>query len=248
MKLLVSDYDGTFYTKKKNCKNVKLNIKKIQEFIDKGNLFMLSSGRSYYSLMEYVWAQKIPVNYVATEDGSHLFDKSGNVLYEEFLDTSILEKLEPLLNLKRHSEVQFGTTREYFYNKIPKQKVSSINLVINEKNINKEFKNEWKKLEKENNDKYGFLRYDYADIHYYCIKPKGIDKSKPIEELSKKLEIPKKDIFTVGDGINDFPMILDYNGYVIGKKEELNKIALHKYKHLHELVDDIENKKVLRRW
>ena len=86
MKLLVSDYDGTLFTDERN---MKINVKRIEEFVKEGNLFMLSSGRSFESLMGKVEEHNIPISYLATEDGSHLFDKKGTLLHEELLDLDI---------------------------------------------------------------------------------------------------------------------------------------------------------------
>ena len=41
-KLLVSDYDGTFYS---DLRNLKINIKAIEKFRKAGNLFAISTGR-----------------------------------------------------------------------------------------------------------------------------------------------------------------------------------------------------------
>ena len=49
MKLIVSDFDGTYYT---NEKDILINNQYINEFRNNNNLFMLSSGRSFKSLKE----------------------------------------------------------------------------------------------------------------------------------------------------------------------------------------------------
>ena len=42
-------------------------------------------------------------------------------------------------------------------------------------------------------------------------------------------------------------MIRDYNGYIVGNREELESIALNRYNAVYELVNDIEKQKVKRR-
>ena len=44
MKVLVSDYDKTFYV---NEFDIKKNIKTVQEFRNLGNIFIIATGRSY---------------------------------------------------------------------------------------------------------------------------------------------------------------------------------------------------------
>jgi hypothetical protein len=50
--LLVSDYDGTFAN---SINNIELNCKMISRFLGFGNHFVLSSGRSYNSLLKRRW-------------------------------------------------------------------------------------------------------------------------------------------------------------------------------------------------
>ena len=244
MNLLVSDYDGTLYTSEKG---IKLNVKKIQEFIDNGNLFMLSSGRSYESLMGKVEDYNIPFSYLATEDGSHLFDKNGSLIHEDLLKTDIKSEIDTLINLKRHYDMQYGTTREY-YSVDKGLPTSSINFILHEDMINKKFVREWSKLEKKHKKEYEFLVYGYSNIYYYCIKPKGVDKNRPIDKLSEMLSLPKENIFVIGDGDNDTAMIINNNGYMIGESESLKKCSLKCYNEVYELIDDINKQKIKRRW
>ena len=244
MNLLVSDFDGTFYT---SDRNIKINVRKIREFIEQGNVFMLSSGRSYNSLKSKIDEYKIPYSYMATEDGSHLFDNKGVLLAEDLMDQSIIEEINSIKRLNRHKGMQYGTTREYLDNDPKKDNVSSINFIIDDNMINKSFNNEWYKLKNKYNDKYEFLIYGYNGVYYYCIKDKGIDKSRPVYNLSKILGLDKNNIFTIGDGDNDLPMIVDYNGFMIGDNESLKRCALKCYNNVYELVDDINNQKVKRR-
>ena len=243
MNLLVSDFDGTYHT---GIKDIKLNNIKIQEFIKEGNIFMLSSGRSYNSLKNQVEAYGIPVSYLATADGSHLFNKNGVLIHEELMKKDIKKDIDKILKLNRHKGIQYDTTREYYkidlgYN------VSSINLVIDEDKINKDFRHEWKKLCKKYKDDYNFLVYGYDHTYFYCIKEKGIDKATPVEKLSKILTIPKENIFTIGDGDNDVTMVANYNGYMIGDNEALKKCALGCYNNVYEMVEDIQKQKIKRR-
>ena len=55
------------------------------------------------------------------------------------------------------------------------------------------------------------------------------------------------DLFTIGDGDNDLPMLHDYNGFMIGDNETLKKVTLKCYNEVYELIDDIEKQKVKRR-
>ncbi len=43
----------------------------------------------------------------------------------------------------------------------------------------------------------------------------GIDKTSMIEEVRKREEIEKDDVYTIGDNYNDYEMIRDYHGYTM---------------------------------
>ncbi len=57
-KILVSDYDGTFYINEDDIKN---NIKKVKEFRNKNNIFVIATGRSYYDFEKKL--DKYPFKY-----------------------------------------------------------------------------------------------------------------------------------------------------------------------------------------
>ncbi len=245
MKLLVSDYDGTFHKKHSSVNTIRLNNYKINEWIKSGNLFMLSSGRSYESLMNKINEDQIPYSYLGTEDGSHLFDKDGNLLYEQNMVTTIKNDLGALFDLGLHHELQYGTTRAYLHDD-PGTPLSSINLVLDPKVVTPEFTREWNRLKEKYTDN-DFFIYGYGFVVYYCIKAKNIDKSTPIDKLSEIIGLDKKDIYTVGDAENDIPMIKHYNGVMIGNNPKVKKEAIDSYYEVYELVNDISKQKVKRR-
>lgn len=247
MQLLVSDFDGTLHT----CDEVmEMNVKKIQDFIDQGNIFMLSSGRSYESLKAKMKLYNIPVSYMATEDGSHLFDKRGRLIHEVTMSKDILSDIDPIIELGRHKELQFGTTRAYLHERTDKD-ISSVNFVIDEDKINNDFIFEWEKLKLKHPDYeylvYGYFIKNHGMVYYYCIKPKNIDKSIPVSKLAELKKLSKNSIFTIGDGDNDIPMIKEFNGFMIGDNDSLKKHAIGCYNEVYELIDDINKQKVKRR-
>ena len=72
MKLLVSDYDGTL---KSSVKDLMLNIEAINKFREKGNLFVIITGRGK-SIREYIEEYNIPYDYLICENGAIIYDKN----------------------------------------------------------------------------------------------------------------------------------------------------------------------------
>ena len=246
MSMLVSDYDGTFSTSESD---IELNCKLLRDFIKKGNKFVLSSGRPLDSLKRQVEHYDIPYTHLGTSDGNFLFDKENNLLYYNLISHRIVRTdiLKALKNLKIYEGIQYAYPKTNLNRYYKHGRLGSIAFVIDEKKITDEFLILFDELRK-NNDTYDFSVYGYSGIDYFMIRPKGISKSSPIHSLSHKLRVPKKHIYTIGDNDNDYELIRDFNGFVIGDNEQVNKVALKRYNAVHELVRDIQNKKVLKRW
>ena len=238
MELLVSDFDGTFY---KNEKEIYINCNKIRDFIEKGNLFVLSSGRSYESLINKVNTYNIPYNYLACADGSFLFDKEKRMHYAFIISHDVIKIVDELKKCNNYKRIEY--TNPLCYNTLYDRKkiLGSITLTIDKKYIDEEFINIFKSI-KEKYPKFQYNTYGYNDTYYYLIRPLGV------KYLEDKYELDKRSIYTIGDNTNDYELIRDYNGFRIGNNKDIVDVSLKKYNAVYELVDDINNKKVLKRW
>ena len=244
MKLLVSDYDGTFAT---SDEDIKINCKLLKKFIKNGNHFLLSSGRPLNSLKRQVEMYEIPYTYLGVSDGNFLYNKEDKLIMENHMSSDILEKISDIKRLDIYEQIQYTYSKENSLEVKDDEKLGSIAFVIKKENITDDFLNQYKKLEEENKE-YQFDVYGFKSMFYYMIRPKGINKSSPIIHLEHELNIPKSKIFTIGDNINDIEMIRDYNGFMTGDNKQVEEYALKKYNAVHELIKDINKKKVLKRW
>ena len=76
-KILISDYDGTFY---QNDLDIKKNIDKVTEFRTLGNLFVLATGRSYVDLKIMIDKYKIPYDYLILNHGCLVLSKKLDII------------------------------------------------------------------------------------------------------------------------------------------------------------------------
>jgi len=244
MKLLVSDYDGTFYT---NKENIYINCQKVKEFIENGNMFVLSSGRSYDSLINKVNEYNIPYSYLACADGSFLFDRERRMHYANIISHDVVKIIEKLKSYKKHKRLEY--TNPFNYNEEYNEKflLASVTLTIDEDKIDDKFTNEFNKI-KENHPEYQYDVYGYDKEYFYLIRPIGVSKTSPIKYLEELHNLNKSDIYTIGDNTNDYELIRDYNGYRIGDNNDIIDVSLDKYNAVYELIDDINKEKVLKRW
>ena len=230
MQLIVSDFDGTYFT---NEESIKINNEYIKEFRKNGNLFMLSSGRSFKSLKEMSIKYNIPYDFLSCCDGSILYNNKDNLVIKYSLDNTILKKF---LSLKRYTKIeriQYSYPDDY-YDKPKSQDLIGCNLVIKNELINTKFLKEFRNL-KTNYPQYDFLEYSHDNVTFFCLKNTGINKSSTIKYLENALNIKYDDIFVFGDNENDYPMLKAYNSYYIGRvNDKLKEVTIKGFNNFYE--------------
>ena len=131
MKLIVSDFDGTYFVDD-------INILKNNQYIDKfrfnNNLFMLSSGRSFKSLKEMTIKYNIKYDYLSCCDGSILYDNKDNILIKFSLNNSILKKFLSLKHFAKIERIQYSYDDDY-YNERKNNDLIGCNFVIKNENF-----------------------------------------------------------------------------------------------------------------
>ncbi len=235
MKLLVSDFDGTYYLDDNDIKKNNLCIK---DFQDKGNLFMLSSGRSFKSLKEVTRKYNISYDYLSCCDGSILYDKFDNIIAKFDLEPSILEEFLTLKDYANIKKIQHSYPDDY-YDTMQNGEMIGCNIVIENINITNTFLDKYYKMQ-EKYPNYDFLVYSYNDITYFCLKNKGINKGSAILTLKDKLGLINNNIYTVGDNENDYSMLKLFNGYYIGDaSNKIKDVCLKGYNSVSNLIMEI---------
>ena len=97
MKLLVSDYDGTF-NEDKNISKINSNIDAVKRFMDNGNLFAFATGRSFDSIKGETSRYKIPYDYLICNNGSAIFDRDDNLIFQNTILIDTVKKTLRYLN------------------------------------------------------------------------------------------------------------------------------------------------------
>ena len=202
MKLIVSDFDLTFFDD-----DYDENITLANDFVDKGNIFVIATGRSYELLKKEIENKKIKFKYLICSDGAVILDENLNVLkqvvFEQNYINKIIENLKKDINL---SSIDIDSNE---------MGISGVYCVFNDikyarrvlENIKKEY----------NVD-------GYVTTHGINIVKKNISKVNGIDYIKEILKIKDENIYTIGDNINDLEMINKYNGYWI-KGEKINGVS-----------------------
>ena len=200
MKILFSDYDGTF-KEEKNLSSMEKNTDAVRRFMDNGNLFAFATGRSFGSIKSETTKHNIPYNYLVCNNGSAVFDSNDNLMFHKSIQREALVKtlayLDSFSTIKSiELKNMYGETSTNY------DDVVEVICTLRIKNIG-----DVRKIK----DELSFLQ-TISFLSIVLLKEE-IDKKDGIELIARHLEIPDNDIYTIGDETNDIGMLREYNGY-----------------------------------
>ena len=200
--MLVSDYDGTF---KSNIKNLKINIEAVNRFRENGNLFAISTARSFNSIKKECIKYNIKYDYLFCNNGLVLFDDKDNVIYKKHIDNEVLLEINSIINYNLINSVEY-------YNSYRKTDLILNNSIIKVRfglNILLSYPKLYQYIE----SKYTDLKI--SNYYIYASLKKILDKCKGLEVLADKLSsvVLRENIITVGNSFNDFSMLKSFDGY-----------------------------------
>lgn len=231
-KVLVSDYDRTFYL---NDEDIENNKKVLLDFKKNGNIFILATGRSFFDFKKVVTKYNIYYDFAIINHGATILNEKDEVLYESHIDNNIINKLIIDLKLK-------DTINNFFCSKLESRVSMNHNDITK---INLEYRDE--KIAKNINNVLNKKYYEY--INTYMIGPSKIEivskdssKLKAIMFLEDANSFKKENIYTIGDGNSDIEMINYYNGYCMKNSvDDLKKYSIKEYNSVSDLISDILN-------
>lgn len=232
-KMLVSDYDGTFYTDEDN---VKLNVEEVEKFRRLNNLFVIATGRSYYDFGKKKKKYDIKYDYLVINHGATILNKEEETISNYVIDENVKLDLVKELDLQ-DQETMFACSGL-------ESRVS-----IKNKNITK-INKKYRTLEeaKEIND---YINKKYKDkVESYLLPTSNAvevisaktNKAKAVQELSNLENIKKDNVYTIGDSYNDVEMVEKFNGYAMeNAKEEVKKVSKGECSSVSKLIKEIIN-------
>lgn len=200
MKLLVSDYDGTFNEDNKLYK-INKNIDAVRRFMDNGNIFAFATGRCFNSIKEEIDKYRIPYNYLICNNGSVIFDNKDELLFRH---TILLEAvIKTLTYLDKFGFIKsielkdsYGNTTDNYSDVCEIFCTLRLRNSLDARMVREEI---------------SFLN-SISFMNMIVFKD-DIDKKDGIYVVSSIENIDDKDIFTIGDASNDIGMLTHFNGY-----------------------------------
>ena len=92
-KILVSDYDKTFYL---NDEDIEKNKIAVEKFRKERNVFVIATGRSYYDIQKKISEYKINYDYLIINHGASILSEKDEIIYNFHIKMRRLAKLEKI--------------------------------------------------------------------------------------------------------------------------------------------------------
>lgn len=221
-KIIFSDYDGTLDTSEED---IVKNIEAINKFRDNGNLFVIATGRSYLALKRKLDLYPIPFDYLILNHGGVILDQNKKVI-----DACLIPKglaIEILNTVKSDENIEQVTLFDTMKQDIKKVSdgLTKIMLKMKDESSARELSDIINSKFKKYVKSYVIVTKKYYLVEIISIKT---DKGKAIEKILEIESVDDKNVYPIGDGVNDVEMILKYNGYGMKNSEDVVYRATNK--------------------
>ena len=226
-KILVSDYDQTFYL---NDEDIEKNKKSVENFRKQENIFIFATGRSYFDFMNKAEQYKLKWDYLIINHGATILDKNNNIISNYTIDNDVIK------NIKKDLEIEKAI--KYFCCNLENSRTN-----FNDKDLTKIYaKYEKDKAEQINS----LINKKYSEfVNCYLVSGNAVEiisnktcKSNAIEEIVQIEKVNRENIFTIGDGYSDIKMVKDYNGYAMKESvKELKNVAIEEINSVIDLIE-----------
>jgi len=249
MYLLASDFDGTLALKNEEIR--KEDLSKIKSFIELGNHFMIVSGRTVKSLKRICMSNDLQYSYLIACTGSYIVDSNDNCIYQSIINyqtyLNIMDivkgsdyishtlcngyhaGLKLMIPYEQHPFSRYNRDLSDFV-----QIEDVINDTITQANFLYRDLNELNKVV----EKLKTIKQIDVHVNGYNIDitASEINKAKAIEKILQVNQY--KEVYTIGDGLNDLDMINQFYGFAISSGNDyLKQCAKKVVNNIGECID-----------
>ena len=240
MKIIASDFDGTL--NQGGISEADKNA--IKKFRSAGNKFGIVTGRDLEQAMWVIYDLKkanLELDFVLCCTGGVLLTTNGDIVWAK--KQKIGEYINEILNYARTLKLgSFRVSDELTVcfadarNRI-KQDFSAIGELTQA--------NAWFASEEDAQAFVDYVNKNHKnDISIFRnggsidMPPLGTSKVSGIYDYARDFQSPK--IYTVGDNVNDIPMLLEFEGYAVSNaKNEVKAVAKHRCDRIADMIEKI---------
>lgn len=243
MRLIASDYDGTFTNRGGVDDRRRQAVSRWQA---DGNKFGIVSGRSIDFLPSTLERDGVACDFFIANNGAVITDGKGNILTEQHCDTELaLPLIRALFDLGcPHAGVTtafpctvYPALREEKSGRFTPQTLPTIPYFHQISTVLPTFE-EAAKIAETIREQFGAWLNPLQNGICIDIVPAGVDKAAGIRKLLALWQIAEADVIAVGDNVNDAAMIAAFPAYAVENAVEPIKIlAGRTVADLAELID-----------
>lgn len=219
MKLIASDYDGTF-----SNGSLEHRQRAVEQWQAAGNKFGIVSGRCLEDLVQIANREGVKCDFLISSGGMRICDGAGRILSEEKCPGEWLSEILPFIFQNGCAWCYIHANPSVAVN-YPHDSISSVTCVTVEEATKIscfyqisavcEHAEDAKKLAKALQEQYAFWVNPLQNGTTVDIVRSGVDKAQSIRKLLKLWEIEEKDAIVAGDNFNDLPMICTFHSYAM---------------------------------
>lgn len=225
MKILASDFDKTLYVE--NEEILKRNINAVRDFISKGNIFCIITGRNYSDIKIELIKYDIPYSYLICQDGAKIFNNVDYCIQTEPLSP---EKVLASQKILKENNCKFYLDDGY-------NETTNINdcvKVVGIPNTREEGLRILEELKKE------LDIYAYVSTEHINIIDIKVNKCSSLITLLQLENLSKENLYVIGDEINDLEMLTTFNGAIMKNHNQvLNNLNKKEYENLYEYIEEL---------
>ncbi len=223
MKILVADFDRTLYTD-----SYQENIEIINGFVNKGNIFIIATGRNLYSIKPEL-DKKLKFSYLICNDGGTILDRDFNVIYrKDIIDEVINPLFDELMQNPYIGNPLIDLSERYEYKPCKGANAIIARIIDREKT---------KQLLEDLLIKYPAIT-GYLSDRWINIDDQSISKGNAIKTICYQIKYDYEDVYAIGDNLNDISMCEICNGFAIKDSSlELQAVSKGIVTDIKELVE-----------
>lgn len=233
-KVLVSDFDKTFYL---NDEDIKNNIVAVNKFRNNKNIFVIATGRSFFDFKKAVSKYKLEYDFAIINHGATILDKDDNIISNFSIDNDIIKEIMDDLELKNSINSFFCSCLD--------SRVSEYHNNITKINIHYSSDEIATRINDLINEKYSsYVNSHHINKEKIEIVSNESSKYKAVNLLLVNYKLNENNIYTIGDGYSDIDMVNNYNGFcMVNSVNEIKNVARYQYNSVSDLINDILNDK-----
>lgn len=223
--ILFSDFDGTLYFENDQAQT-QANLDAIAQWRAAGHKFCITTGRSYKSVTEQLPQLKELCDYYIVDSGAIILSGAGQLLTSVYFDSRLVADI---INFSRELPglpIPFYYTPNSESTKYKTDNITKLRLWFKDSRL---LSTTIKQLE----NNFPVLAFSCPDIRsenkeldgqncFIEIILRDYGKSYAIKHLQDNHDVSTRDIVVIGDGLNDYGMVRDFDGFTIASSELSN--------------------------